>query len=145
MKKLLILAICCVYFMLPCLSAAETRTVSWDRVTTYAPYMSADNVLITDELIDPNIVIFYEVYWSTSTDFTQLPSLHTITTQTISTQVSFDAITESLPRQTTIYFTARARLMTDGATSDFAPPYPWFVPAIPAPGKPTLNSAVLNR
>jgi len=139
MKKLLALAICCLYVILSSIqSSAENRTISWDPVTTYT-----DDTFIPSSLFP----VYYDIYWSSTTDFL-LPGIHTIVIGETNVLHVFDAVVEGLPRQTTIYFSARARL-TDGATSEFAPAYAWYVPALPppvgVPGKPILNSASLYR
>ena len=133
MKKSLAVIICCICFMCSSLAAAEPRTISWDHVTTYT-----DNTFIASSLFP----VYYEIYWSTTSDFL-LPSIRIITNGTTSTLYVFDAVTEGLPRQTIVYFSARARLI-DGAISNYAPAYPWLVPAIPIPGKPTLNSVLFR-
>jgi len=135
MKKLFLMTICCLCILLLQQSAAEMRTISWEAVTTYT-----DNTFIDLQIY----TVVYEVYWNTSPDFF-LPSLHTIAVNILGTSKTFDAFTEGLPRQTTVYFTAKARLLNTEDVSDFAPAYAWYVPPLPTPGKPTLNSAALGR
>lgn len=127
--------ICCTcIILLPSRSAAELRTISWTAVTTYT-----DNTLIpTYE------TIVYDIYWHTTTDFLY-PGIHTIVIGETTTAHQFDVTAEGLPRSTTVYFTGKARQISNGATSEFAPAYTWTVPPVPIPGTPTLNSTSLHK
>lgn len=138
--KLLSFIFCCMmicytsFIVLPSQSAAEYRTISWSKVDTYT-----DNTLIPSYE-----VIVYDIYWHTTTNFL-LPGIHTIVIGESNTSHQFDAVTEGMPRQTTIYFTGKARQISDGAISSFAPAFPWLVPPYSVPGKPTLNSTSLRK
>jgi hypothetical protein len=138
MKKLLALAMCCLCMLLSATQlSAEVWTMEWDPVTTYT-----DNTLIPSSLFP----VYYDGYWSSTSDFSS-PGIHTLFTSETNASHAFDVITEGMPRQTTIYFSAKSRL-SDGATSDFAPAYAWYVPPLPSPsvpGKPILSNASLYR
>lgn len=99
---------------------AESKTLSWDPVTTY-----------TDSLpIDPiDLPMSYDAWWSTSNTFvTPRYLLQNLTP----TSVTFDIITEGMQRGTTIYFGAKSRTST-GKESEDSSPYPWLVPTVTPP------------
>lgn len=135
MKRLLTIAICCICFMLPSLSAAESRTVSWDPVTTYT-----DNTPI-----ESNKIVTYISYWTIDNTLT-LSSLHAIGVASTSVSATFDPGLQGMIRGSTVYFTAKAMLNT-GEESALAPAFSWIVPAIPpsVPGKSTLDSVILSK
>jgi hypothetical protein len=99
---------------------AETRTISWDPVTTY-----------TDSTpIEAGKTVSYSVYWTTDP---ALGSLHTIGTSLATTSTIFDPGVQGMTRGGTVYFTAKDILST-GEVSALTPAYAWVVPlATPAP------------
>ncbi|TRZ97988.1 MAG: hypothetical protein D4R80_06000 [Deltaproteobacteria bacterium] len=106
---------------------AETRTISWNPVTTY-----------TDgSAIETGKTVTYSAYWTT--DF-GLGSLHTIGTSLAATSATFDPDVQGMTRGGTVYFTAKAVLNT-GEESVLSPAYPWVVPPAAsttrAPSAPT--------
>jgi len=104
---------------------AETRTVSWDPVTTY-----------TDGTpIEAGKTVTYSAYWTTDP---ALGSLRTIGTSLAATSTTFDPDVQGMPRGGTVYFTAKAVLNTD-EESVLSPAFPWVVPTVtttPPPLKP---------
>ncbi|TSA00006.1 MAG: hypothetical protein D4R80_02085, partial [Deltaproteobacteria bacterium] len=101
---------------------AETRTMSWDPVTTYT-----DNTPIEAEK-----TVSYSAYWTTDPG---LGSLHTIGTSLATTSTTFDDAV--MTPGSTVYFTAKAVLNT-GEESALAPAYSWVVPIVITP--PVLTS-----
>jgi len=103
---------------------AETRTISWDPVTSY-----------TDGTpIEAGKKVNYTAYWTTDPG---LGSLHTIGSSLATTSTSFDPDVQGMTRGGTVYFTAKAFLST-GEVSELSPAYAWAVsPAKPAPVAPT--------
>jgi hypothetical protein len=100
---------------------AETRTISWDPVTTYT-----DNTLI-----GTGITVSYSVYWTTDPG---LGSLRTIGASLTTTSTTFDPDVQGMTRGGTVYFTAKDVLST-GEVSALTPAYAWVVPlATPPPG-----------
>jgi hypothetical protein len=101
---------------------AETRTISWDPVTTY-----------TDSTpIEAGKTVRYSAYWTTDPG---LGSLHTIGTSLATTSTTFDPGVQGMTRGGTVYFTAKAVLNT-GEESVLSPAYPWVVP----PATPTTRA-----
>ena len=102
---------------------AETRTISWNPVTTY-----------TDGTpIEAGITVSYSAYWTTDPG---LGSLRTIGTSLTTTSTTFDPDVQGMTRGGTVYFTAKAVLST-GEASALSPAYAWVVPlATPAPAAP---------
>ena len=104
---------------------AETRTISWDPVTTYA-----DGTTITGKTIS------YTVYWTTDIGLS-LASLHTIGTSLATTSTTFDPDAQGMTRGGTVYFTVKAVLSAGGETSALSPAYAWIVAlATAAPAAP---------
>jgi hypothetical protein len=95
---------------------AETRTISWDPVTTYT-----DNTAI-----EAGKTVAYSAYWTTDPG---LGSLHTIGTSLTTTSATFDPGVQGMTRGGTVYFTAKAVLNT-GEESALSPAYAWVVPTI---------------
>ncbi len=95
---------------------AETRTISWDPVTTYT-----DNTPI-----EAGKTVLYSAYWTTDPG---LGSLHTIGTSLATTSAAFDPIVQGMTRGGTVYFTAKAVLNT-GEESALSPAYSWVVPLV---------------
>jgi len=98
---------------------AETRTISWDPVTTY-----------TDGTpIEAGKTVSYSAYWTTDPG---LGSLHTIGTSLAATSTTFDPDVQGMTRGGTVYFTAKAVLNT-GEASALSPAYSWVVPVVTPP------------
>jgi len=94
---------------------AETKTMSWDGVTTYT-----DNSVISGSALP----VSYDAWWSTSSSFT---SPHMLLSNGTATSVVFDVVTQGMARATTIYFGARARTALGEMSLD-SPPFSWAVP-----------------
>ncbi len=116
---------------------AETRTISWDPVTTYT-----DNTAI-----EAGKTVSYTAYWTTDS---LLGSLHTIGTSLTTTSTTFDPDALGMLRGTIVYFTAKAVLNT-GEASALSPAYPWLVPVVtpppvppPPPPAATLSSIAVS-
>ena len=100
---------------------AETRTISWDPVTTY-----------TDTTpIEVGKTITYSAYWTTDSALS-LASLHTIGTSLNTTSATFDPTVQGMTRGGTVYFTAKAVLNT-GEESALSPAFAWVVPPVTPP------------
>ena len=98
---------------------AETRTISWDPVTTY-----------TDGTpIEAGKTVTYTAYWTTNPG---LGSLVTIGSSLPTTYTTFDPTVQGMTRGGTVYFTAKAVLNT-GEESALSPAYAWIVPLITPP------------
>ena len=117
---------------------AETRTISWDPVTTYT-----DNTLIAPKTVS------YSAYWTTDPG---LGSLRTLVTSFATTSTTFDPDVQGMTRGGTVYFTAKAVLNT-GEESAISPAYAWVVPLAtptidkvpvpaPAPAAPTSGRII---
>ncbi|MCR4310439.1 MAG: hypothetical protein NUW14_10570, partial [Deltaproteobacteria bacterium] len=104
---------------------AETRTISWDPVTTYT-----DNTPIAPKTAT------YSAYWTTDPG---LGSLVTIGTSLSTTSTTFDPTVQGMTRGGTVYFTAKAVLNT-GEESSLSPAYAWVVPIITPP--PAVLSSI---
>src|SRR3972149_4339243 len=105
---------------------AETRTISWDPVTTY-----------TDGTpIEAGKTVTYSAYWTTDPG---LGSLHTIGTSLATTSTTFDPDVQGMTRGGTVYFTAKAVLNT-GEEAALSPAYAWVVPIVPPPPPAVLTS-----
>ena len=100
---------------------AETRTISWDPVTTYT-----DNTAI-----EAGKTVTYTAYWSTDAGLS-LASLRTIGTSLTTTSTTFDPTVQGMTRGGTVYFTAKAVLNT-GEESALSPAYAWVVPLVTPP------------
>ncbi|RJP23815.1 MAG: hypothetical protein C4529_03485, partial [Deltaproteobacteria bacterium] len=108
---------------------AETRTVSWDPVTTYT-----DNTAI-----EAGKIITYTMYWSAD------PALSTTSLQQIAsglttTSTTFDPGVQGMTRGSTVYFTGKTVLST-GEESALSPAFPWVVPVV---ATPTLSSIAVS-
>jgi|GEM_PF-1737959 len=108
---------------------AETRTISWDPVTTYT-----DNTAI-----EAGKTVTYSAYWTTDPG---LGSLHTIGTSLTTTSTTFDPDAQGMIRGGTVYFTAKAVLNT-GEESALSPAYSWVVPVV-TPPPATLTSIAVS-
>ena len=109
---------------------AETRTISWDPVTTYT-----DNTPI-----EAGKTVTYSAYWTTDPG---LGSLHTLGTSLTTTSTTFDPTVQGMTRGGTVYFTAKAVLNT-GEESALSPAYAWVVPVV-TPPPATLTSVSGER
>ena len=98
---------------------AETRTISWDPVTTYT-----DNTPI-----EAGKTVTYSAYWTTDPG---LGSLRTLGASIDATSTTFDPTVQGMPRGGTVYFTAKAVLNT-GEESSLSPAYAWVVPVVTPP------------
>ncbi len=107
---------------------SETRTISWDPVTTYT-----DNTPI-----EIGKTVNYSAYWTTDSG---LGSLHTIGTSLTTTSTTFDPDAQGMTRGGTVYFTAKAVLST-GEESALSPAYSWVVPVVIVP--PVLTSVSVS-
>ena len=132
MKKFLVL-IFLVSLVVAARAWAETKTMSWDPVTTYTTGAT---------IIAPALPVTYDAWWSTSNTFV---TPHNMLTNGTATSVIFDIVTQGMARGTTIYFGARARTPIIGEVSADSPPYSWLVPnlvlqsIIIATGPTTVN------
>ena len=100
---------------------AETRTISWDPVTTYT-----DNTPI-----EVGKTVSYSAYWTTDIGLS-LASLRTLGTSLATTSTTFDPTVQGMTRGGTVYFTAKAVLNT-GEESALSPAYAWVVPIVTPP------------
>ena len=102
---------------------AETRTISWNPVTTYTDGTPIEAVK----------TVSYTSYWTTDPG---LGSLTAIATAITATSTTFDPGVQGMTRGGTVYFTAKAVLNT-GEESALSPAYSWVVPVVtPSPGPP---------
>ncbi|MHB1012718.1 MAG: autotransporter outer membrane beta-barrel domain-containing protein [Desulfobacteria bacterium] len=109
---------------------AETRTISWDPVTTYT-----DNTLI-----EAGKTVSYSAYWTTDPG---LGSLHTLGTSLATTSTTFDPTVQGMTRGSTVYFTAKAVLST-GEESALSPAFSWVVPVVITPGALSVSAGSLT-
>jgi hypothetical protein len=124
----LLMTIAILLASIPC-AFAETRTISWDPVTTYT-----DNTPI-----EAGKTVNYTAYWTTNPG---LGSLVTIGTSLTTTSTTFDPTVQGMTRGGTVYFTAKAVLNT-GEESSLSPAYAWVVPLV-APPTAVLTSIAVN-
>ena len=109
---------------------AETRTISWDPVTTY-----------TDSTpIEAGKTIGYSAYWTTDPG---LGTLRTIGTSLTTTSTTFDPTVQGMTRGGTVYFTAKAVLNT-GEESALSPAYAWVVPLVTPPPAAVLTGIAVS-
>lgn len=100
---------------------AETRTLTWDPVTTY-----------TDSTpIEAGKTVTYTAYWTTDAGLS-LASLHTIGASLPQNSTTFDPDVQGMTRGSTVYFTAKAVLNT-GEESSLSPAFSWIVPVVSVP------------
>ena len=104
---------------------AESRTISWDPVTTYADSTS----------IEAGKTVSYTAYWTTDAGLSTA-SLHQIASSLAQTAATFDPELQGMTRGQTVYFTAKTVLST-GESSVLSTAYPWVVPL----GTPSRNPA----
>jgi len=98
---------------------AETRTISWNPVTTYTDGTPIEAVK----------TVSYASYWTTDPG---LESLTTIAAAITATSTTFDPGVEGMTRGGTVYFTAKAVLNT-GEESALSPAISWVVPVVTPP------------
>ena len=102
---------------------AETRTISWNPVTTYTDGTPIEAVKTVN----------YTSYWSTDPG---LGSLTGIGPAVTATSTTFDPDVLGMTRGGTVYFTAKAVLNT-GEESALSPAHAWVVPVVtPLPDAP---------
>ena len=107
---------------------AETRTISWNSVTTY-----------TDGTpIEAGKTVRYSAYWTTNPG---LGSLTSIATSITATSTTFDPGVQGMTRGGTVYFTAKAVLNT-GEESALSPAHSWVVPIVTPPAVTLTGIAV---
>ncbi len=100
---------------------AETRTLTWDPVTTYT-----DNTPI-----EAGKTVTYTAYWTTDAGLS-VASLHTIGSSLPQNSTTFDPDIQGMTRGSTVYFTAKAVLNT-GEESLLSIAFPWTVPVVSVP------------
>jgi hypothetical protein len=111
---------------------AETRTVSWDAVTTY-----------TDGTpIEPSKTVRYDIFWSSDAGLSPA-SLRTVASSVSQTSATFDPDAIGLPRGQTVYFTGDSVLST-GEKSALASPLAWTVPPVSPPPAPVLSGLSIS-
>jgi hypothetical protein len=110
-------------------ASAETRTVSWDPVTTYT-----DNTVI-----EAGKTVTYTMSWSTDPALS-LASLHQIASGLTTTSTTFDPGLQGMTRGGTVYFTGKTVLST-GEESALSPAFSWVVPIVTTP---TLSSIAVS-
>jgi hypothetical protein len=101
---------------------AETRTISWAPVTTYADGTP----------IEAGKTVTYSAFWTTDSG---LGSLHGLGTSLATTSTTFDPDVQGMTRGGTVYFTAKAVLNT-GEVSALSTAYSWVVPIVTPPPPP---------
>ena len=123
MRKSAVLFLLTIACLLPASHGAfaETRTMTWDPVTTYT-----DNTPI-----EAGKTIAYTAYWSTDAGLS-LASLHTIGASLPQNSATFDPDIQGMTRGSTVYFTAKAVLST-GEESTLSTAFPWTVPVVSVP------------
>ena len=102
---------------------AETYTLAWDPVTTYAD----------GSAIEAGKTVAYTVYWSTDATMAAA-SLKAIASGTSATSAALDLATAGMTRGTTVYFTAKSTL-SSGEESSLSTAVAWSVPK-KAPNSP---------
>src|SRR5512140_147224 len=110
---------------------AETRTISWNPVTTYTD----------DTLFEAGKTVAYSAYWTTDAGLS-LASLHTIGASLSTISATFDPDLQGMTRGGTVYFTAKDVLNT-GEESALSPAYAWVVPLV-APPPAVLASVTVS-
>jgi hypothetical protein len=124
----LLMTIAILLAFLPC-AFAETRTISWNPVTSY-----------TDGTpIEAGITVSYSAYWTTDPG---LGSLVAIGTSLTTTSATFDPTVQGMTRGGTVYFTAKSALST-GEVSSLSPAFAWTVPLV-SPSPAVLSSISIS-
>ena len=118
MKKSRVVLLACLAsaLALPGLSMAETRTITWDAVTTYNDGTP----------IESNIT--YNFYWTSDAGLS-IGSLRPLVSSVGQTTGTFDPDLLGMPRGATVYITGETVLST-GEKSSLTPAYPWTVPLL---------------
>ena len=111
---------------------AETRSISWNPVTTYTDGTS----------IEAGKTVIYTAYWTTDAGLSPA-SFHTLGTSLAATSTTFDPDLQGMTRGGTVYFTAKALLNT-GEESALSPAYAWIVPLITSPPPDTSPPPVTS-
>jgi hypothetical protein len=102
--------------VLPGLSKAETRTITWSAVTTYNDGTP----------IESNVYITYNMYWTSDAGLSA-GSLRPLVSSATQTTATFDPDLLGMPRGTTFYLTGETVLST-GAMSPLSPAIPSSLP-----------------
>jgi hypothetical protein len=119
---------------LPGLSKAETRTLAWGAVTTYADGTQMESNIASN--------IRYNFYW-TSDGGLSAGSLRPVLSSVGQTTGTFDPDLVGMPRGTTVYFTGETVLST-GEKSSLTPAYPWAVPPSVQSSLPSLSELFID-
>ncbi len=134
-KRSIVVLLACLasVLALPGLSRGETRTLTWNAVTTYNDASP----------IESNVYVTYNMFW-TSDAALSAGSLHPVVSSAVQTTYTFDPDLVGMPRGTTFYLTGETVLST-GARSPLSPAIPATLPDlsqlfIGCP--PTLNEGV---
>ena len=101
---------------LPVLSMAETRTLTWNAVTTYNDGTP----------IESNVYVMYNIYWTSDAGLIA-DSLRPVVSSAVQTTYTFDPDLAGMPRGTTFYLTGETVLST-GAKSPLTPAIPSSLP-----------------
>ena len=101
---------------LPGLSKAETRTLTWNAVTTYNDGTP----------IESNVYIMYNMYWTSDAGLSA-DSLRPVVSSAVQTTYTFDPDLAGMPRGTTFYLTGETVLST-GVKSSLSPAIPSSLP-----------------
>ncbi len=101
---------------LPGLSKAETRTLTWNAVTTYNDGTP----------IESNVYITYNIYWTSDAGLSA-DSLRPVVSSAVQTTDTFDPDLVGMPRGTTFYLTGETLLST-GVKSPLTPAIPSTLP-----------------
>jgi len=120
MKKSLVVLLACLAsaLALPSLSKAETRTINWGAVTTYADGTP----------IESNRSVTYNFYWTSDAGLSA-GSLRPLLTSVGQTTGTFDPDLVGMSRGTTVHITGETVVST-GEKSPLSPAYPWAVPLL---------------
>ena len=101
---------------LPGLSKADSRTLTWNAVTTYNDGTP----------IESNVYIMYNMYWTSDAGLSA-DSLRPVVSSAVQTTYTFDPDLAGMPRGTTFYLTGETVLST-GAKSSLTPAIPSSLP-----------------
>lgn len=134
MKKSRVFLLACLAsaLVLPGLSKAETRTITWSAVTTYNDGTP----------IESNVYITYNMYWTSDAGLSA-GSLRPVVSSVNQTSGTFDPDLLGMPRGTTVYFTGETVLST-GVKSLLTPALPWAVPQMVQSSLPSLGGLFIG-
>src|SRR5512135_2059257 len=120
MKKSRVVLLACLAsaLALPGLSNAETRTLTWNAVSTYSDGTP----------IESNVYITYNMYWTSDAGLSA-GSLRPLVTSAVGTSATFDPDLLGMPRGTTFYLTGETVLST-GQKSSLTPAVPSSLPGL---------------